>query len=158
MPEISADPYRNFRFRVLLDGVAVAGLSKMSAVKRTTETVEWREAGGNSTVRKMPGRSKMEPITLEAGLTQSTQFLEWAEQVSNPTGDGGTLANFRKPVTVQVLNMQGVAVKAFTLDRAWPSEFQATPEMDANANAVAITILKLEYESFSIDRSVKEPT
>ena len=99
------------------------------------------------------------PITLEAGLTHDKQFLEWANQMNNPQGDGAmSLREYRKEVTVEVLNMQGVKVMAFTLSRAWPSEFQALPEMDANANAVAIQMLKLEYEGFALDESVVEPT
>lgn len=149
------DPYRNFKFRVKWDNEYVAGLSKMSAVKRTTEVIEWREAGGDglnrSTVRKMPGRSKMEPITLESGLSQDTQFIEWAQQVNSPQGDGGiSLKDYRKTVTIEVLNLQGNPVLTFELERAWVSEFQALPEMDANANAVAIQSLKLEYERFKL--------
>jgi phage tail-like protein len=159
------DPYRNFKFRVKWDNEVVAGLSKMSAIKRTTEVIEWREAGPTtasgltrSAVRKLPGRSKMEPVTLEAGLSQDRQFLRWAEQVNNPLGDAAiSLLNYRKTVTIEVLNLQGAPVLAFNLERAWVSEFQALPEMDANANAVAIQMLKLEYERFSLDQSVTEP-
>ncbi len=151
MAQLNTDPYKNFKFQVLWDNKTVAGLSKMSAVKRTTETIEWREAGRASTVRKMPGRSKMEPITLEAGLTLDTQFLTWAQQLSQPTDDASTDPNYRKPVTIKVLDMQGKPVISFTLQGAWPSEFQAIPEMDSNANAVAITTLKLEYEGFVMD-------
>jgi phage tail-like protein len=162
------DPYRNFKFRVKWGGETVAGLSKMSAIKRITEVIEWREAGGTgvnrSTVRKLPGRSKMEPVTLESGLSQDRQFITWAEQVNNPQGDGNgapnrgvSLLNYRKNVTIEVLNLQGSPVISFILERAWPSEFQALPEMDANANAVAIQVLKLEYERFSLDTSVREP-
>lgn len=152
------DPYKNFKFRVIWDNQAVAGLSKMSAVKRMTEVVEWREAGGPSIIRKMPGRTKCEPITLEAGLTHDRQFLTWADQVNNPQGDAATsLINYRKEVTIEVLNMQGNAAIALKLRRAWVSEFQVVPEMDANANAVAIQTLKLEYEGFSIDDAVAEP-
>lgn len=152
------DPYKNFKFRVKWDNRYVAGLSKLSALKRATEAIEWREAGGPSIVRKLPGRSKFEPISLEAGLTHDKQFLEWANQVNNPDGDGAvSLRNYRKEVTIDVLNLQGQKVMAFTLSRAWPSEFQALPEMDANANAVAIQMLKLEFEGFKLDESVSEP-
>jgi len=152
------DPYKNFKFRVIWDNQPVAGLSKMSAVKHVTEVVEWREAGGASLIRKMPGRTKFEPITLEAGLTHDRQFLNWANQVSNPLGDAAmSLVNYRKEVTIEVLNMQGTPAIAFKLRRAWVSEFQALPEMDANANAVAIQILKLEYEGFELDEAVAEP-
>ncbi len=152
------DPYKNFKFRVKWDNRFVAGLSKVSALKRSTETIEWREAGGPSIVRKLPGRTKFEPITLEAGLTHDTQFMEWANQVNHPGGNGGTsLKSYRKEVILSILNLQGSEVMAFKLKRAWVSEFQAAPELDANANAVAIQSLKLEFEGFELDGSVKEP-
>ncbi len=163
MPQFSVnshrlDPYKNFKFRVSWDNTAVAGLSKMTALKRTTEVIEWREAGDNSVVRKLPGRSKFEPITLEAGLTHDTQFLDWANQVNNPQGDAAmSLKNYRKQVTIEVLNMQGTPVMAFTLNRAWVSEFQALPDLDANANAVAIQSIKIEHEGFSVNDTPQEP-
>jgi len=152
------DPYKNFRFRVAWDGRVVAALSKMSAVKKTTEAIEWRAAADGGTVRKLPGRTKFEPITFEAGLTHDRQFLNWANQVNNPLGEAAnSLLNYRKTIRVEVLNMQGTRVMAFQLARAWASEFQALPEMDANANAIAIQSLKIEYENFSLDLNVAEP-
>jgi phage tail-like protein len=147
------DPYKNFKFVVSWGNVPVpvAGLSKMSAIKRSTEVIEWREAGGPSVVRKLPGRTKFEPVTLESGLTHDTQLIEWADQVNSPLGDAAmSLKEYRKNVTVEVHNLQGTTVLGFTLYRAWVAEFQALPEMDANANAVAIQTLKLEYEGFKV--------
>jgi phage tail-like protein len=144
------DPYTNFKFWVKVDAVYVAGLSKMTAIKRTVEVVEWREAGDPSVIRKLPGRVKCEPVTLETGLTHDTLLIDWANQVSNPQGDAAmSLKNYRKEVTVEVHNLQGNPVAFFELHRAWPSEFQAVPDMDANANAVAIQSLKFEYEGFT---------
>ena len=163
MPQFSVnshriDPYKNFKFRVKWDNRYVAGLSKMSALKRSTEVIEWRESGGPSIVRKLPGRSKFEPITFEAGLTHDTQFVDWADQVNNPDGDAAmSLLNYRKEVIIEVLNLQGATAMAFKLNRAWVSEFQALPELDANANAVAIRTLKVEFEGFSQDLSATEP-
>ena len=152
------DPYKNFRFRVLIDGRAVAGLSKMSALKKTTEAIEWREAGDPSIVRKMPGRTKHEPITLEAGLTHDTTFEEWANLVNNLDGSAAmSLAKYRKDLAIEVLNLQGTTVLRFNVKRAWVSEYQATPEMDANANAVAITMIKIEHEGFQRDTTLAEP-
>jgi phage tail-like protein len=147
------DPYKNFKFRIYFSpsSTPVAAVSKMTAVKKTTEAIEWREAGGPSVVRKMPGRTKFEPVTLEAGVTHDKTFLDWAQQVNHPLGDAATSPlNFRREVIVEVLNMQGNPALEFTLHRAWPSEFQALPELDANANAIAIQTLKLEYEGFSV--------
>ncbi len=152
------DPYKNFRFRVSWEGRFVAALSKMSAVKKTTEAIEWRAAGDAGIVRKLPGRTKFEPITFEAGLTHDRQFLAWANQVNNPAGEAAnSLLNYRKTVTVQVLNMQSQIAMAINLQRAWASEFQVLPEMDGNANAVAIQTLKIEYENFVVDEAVAEP-
>ena len=163
MPQFSVnthrlDPYKNFKFVVRWEGQAVAGLSKMSAIKRSTEVIEWREAGGPSIVRKLPGRTKFEPVTLESGLSHDTQLIRWADQVNSVLGDPAmSLRNYRKDVTVEVNNMQGTKVMEFTLHRAWVAEFQALPEMDANANAVAIQTLKLEYEGFTVEK-VAEPS
>jgi phage tail-like protein len=152
------DPYKNFKFRILWEGTPVAGLSKMSAIKRSTEVIEWREAGGPSIVRKLPGRTKFEAVTMESGLSHDLKLIEWADQVNSPLGDAAmSLRNYRKDVTVQVNNLQGTRVIEFTLHRAWVAEFQALPEMDANANAVAIQTLKLEYEGFTME-DVAEPS
>jgi len=152
------DPYANFKFRLGWDNQYVAGLSKMSAIKRSTEVIEWREAGGPSIIRKIPGRTKFEPVTLESGLTHDQQLIALADLVNTPQGDAAmSLKNYRKEVTVEVLNLQATVVIRFILHRAWVAEFQAVPEMDANANAVAIQTLKLEYEGFSVDPGVKEP-
>lgn len=151
------DPYKNFRFRVSWDGRTVAALSKMSAIKKMTEAIEWRAAADSGIVRKLPGRTKYEPMTFEAGLTHDQQFLAWANQVNNPLGDAANSAlQYRKSVRVEVLNMQGLPAMTFKLLRAWASEFQAVPEMDANANAVAIQSLKIEYENFILDDAVAE--
>ncbi|NOK16268.1 phage tail protein [Corallococcus carmarthensis] len=153
-----SDPYKNFKFRVLIDGRPVAGLSKMSALKKSTEAVEWREAGDPSIVRKMPGRTKFEPITLEAGLTHDTTFEEWANLVNNLDGSAAmSLAKYRKDIAIEVLNLQSTPVLRFKVRRAWISEYQAAPEMDANANAVAITMVKIEHEGFQRDTTLTEP-
>lgn len=152
------DPYKNFRFRVSWDGRTVAALSKMSAIKKMVETIEWRASADSEMTRKFPGKIKYDPCTLERGLTHDRQFLEWANQVNNPAGAAAnSLLQYRKTVRVEVLNMQGNPVMAFNLIRAWVSEFQALPEMDANANAIAIESLKIEYENFILDEAVTEP-
>ena len=163
MPQFSvnshrADPYKNFKFRVLVDGRPVAGLSKMSALKKTTEAIEWREAGDPSIVRKLPGRTKFEPITMEMGLTHDSTFEDWANLVNNLEGPAAmSLAKYRKDIAIEVLNLQATPVLRFKVRRAWVSEYQATPEMDANANAVAITMIKIEHEGFARDTTLSEP-
>lgn len=155
------DPYKNFKFRVKWDGRYVAGVSKVSALKRTTEVVEHREGGDPSTGRKSPGRSKFEPITLERGVTHDPEFLRWANKVwSFGAGLGAetSLKDFRKDLLIEVYNEAGQLALAYKVYRCWVSDYQALPDLDANANAVAIEQIKLENEGWERDTEVAEPT
>jgi phage tail-like protein len=155
------DPYKNFKFRVKWDGRAVAGISKISPLRRTTEVVRHREGGDPSTSRKSPGRTEYEAITLERGLTHDSEFERWANAASLPGGvPGGEmgLRNFRKDIILEVYNEAGQVALAYHIRRCWVSEYQAVPDLDANANAVAIEHIKLENEGWSRDTSVQEPS
>jgi phage tail-like protein len=155
------DPYKNFKFRLRWDGRYVAGVSKVGSLKRTTEVVEHREGGDPSTSRKSPGRTKYEPITLERGLTHDLEFERWANRVWNfGAGLGAeiSLQNFRKDIIIEVYNEAGQLALAYKVYRCWISEFQSLPELDANANAVAIQMIKLENEGWERDTEVTEPT
>jgi phage tail-like protein len=154
------DPYKNFKFRVKWDGRYVAGASKVGALKRTTELVEHREGGDPSTTRKSPGRTKFEAITLERGVTHDPEFERWANKVWNfgaGLGAESSLKDFRKDIIVELYNEAGQLAKAWKVFRCWVSEFQALPELDANANAVAIESIKLENEGWERDLDVVEP-
>ncbi|HKQ05847.1 MAG TPA: phage tail protein [Blastocatellia bacterium] len=153
----SHDPYRGFRFQVQWDGRTVAGLSKCSALKKSTEMVEWREAGDPSTSRKLPGKTKFDAITLTAGITQDHTFEEWANKVNNFSGKPElSLKDFRKDIIINVLNEDGQKVLAYKVFNCWVSEYQAMPDLDASANAVMIQTLKLENEGWERDTNVKE--
>jgi phage tail-like protein len=153
------DPYRNFKFRVKVDNQYVAGLSKCTALKRTTEVTPWREGGDPSTSRQLPGKTKYEAVTLEAGLTHDLTFESWANLVHNFQGDAaGSLRNFRKDIIIDVYNEAGQKVHSYKLFRCWVSEYQALPDLDASANAVAIQHIKIENEGWERDPSVTEPT
>ena len=155
------DPYRNFKFKIKWDNEYVAGLSKCSALKRTTDVVDWREAGDNSLTRKLPGSTKFEPITLEAGLTHDTAFEDWANLVNNfNTGDPGmSLKDFRKDnISIDVFNLQGTLAMSYIVHRCWVAEFQALPELDASGNAVMIQTLQIVHEGWERDTVVTEPT
>ena len=153
------DPYKNFKFRVRWDGRYVAGISKVGMLKRTTEVVKHREGGDPSSSRKSPGRTEYDPITLERGVTHDTEFEQWANKVWNfGSGLGAevSLKDFRKDITIELYNLQGVKVKAWQVFRCWPSEFIAVPELDANANAVAFETIVLQNEGFARDEAVVE--
>jgi phage tail-like protein len=154
------DPYKNFKFRVKWNGRYVAGVSKVSALKRTTEVVEHREGGDPSTTRKSPGRTKYESITLERGVTHDIDFEQWANKVWNfgsGLGAESSLADFRKDVIIEMYNEAGQLALAYRVFRCWVSDYQALPDLDANANAIAIQTLKLENEGWERDYEVAEP-
>ena len=155
------DPYKNFKFRVKWDGRYVAGISKVSALKRTTEVVKHREGGDPSTSRKSPGRTEFEAITLERGVTHDTDFEAWAAkvwQVGATLGSEVSLADLRKDLILDFYNEAGQLAISYKIYRAWVSEYQALPDLDANANAVAIQHIKLENEGWERDTAVTEPT
>ena len=151
------DPYKNFKFRVKWDGQTVAGVSKVGALKRTTEVVSHREGGDLSTPLHSPASSKFEPIMLERGISFAPEFQEWANLVYNHQGDGAvSLKNFRKDITIELLNLQGTVVRAYHVFRCWVSEYTAQPELDANANAIAFESITVQNEGFQRDEAVVE--
>ncbi|MGE0878936.1 MAG: phage tail protein [Acidimicrobiia bacterium] len=154
------DPYKGFKFRVKWDGKYVAGVDKISALKRTTEVVDHREGSDLSTTHKSPGMTKYDAITLERGITHDTEFETWANKVWNrdaPRGAETALAAFRKDVVIELLNEAGQVVLAYQVMRAWPSEYQALPDLDAGASAVAFERIVLQHEGWRRDTSVNEP-
>jgi len=154
------DPYKNFKFRVKWDGKYVAGVSKVSSLKRTTEVVKHREGGDPSSSRKSPGRTEYEAITLERGVTHDKEFEQWANKVWNfgaGLGSESSLKDFRKEMIIEVYNEAGQLAISYKVFRAWVSEFQALPDLDANANAVAIQHIKLENHGWARDPSLAEP-
>ena len=150
------DPYKNFKFLVYFGDSTdpVAGISQVSALRRTTEVIEHRSGGDPSTVIKTPGRTSYEPITLQRGVTTSTVFVEWANLVWNfGSGLGAevSLKDFRRDIRIALLNEAGQVVLQYNVYRCWVSEFEAMPELNSNANAIAIEMIRLEHEGWERD-------
>ena len=155
------DPYKNFKFRVKWDGKFVAGVSKVTGLKKTTEVVKHRQGGDPSSSRKSPGRTEYDAVTLDRGVTHDTEFEKWANKVWNfGSGLGAevSLKDFRKDLILEVYNEAGQLALAYKIYRCWVSEFLALPDLDANANAIAIQHIKLENEGWERDYDVKEPS
>lgn len=155
------DPYKNYKFRVKWDGRYVAGISKVGALKRTTEVITHREGGDPSSPRHSPGQSKYEPITLERGVTHDKEFEQWANKVWNfGSGLGAevSLQDFRKDLILELMNEAGQVAIAYRIYRCWVSEFTAMPDLDASANEVAIQSIQLQNEGWERDTEVTEPS
>ena len=155
------DPYKNFKFKIKWDGKYVAGVSKISSLKRTTEVVKHREGGDASSSRKSPGRTEYDAITLERGVTHDDAFEAWASKVwlqGAGLGKEVTLKDFRKDLIIEMYNESGQLAISYKIYRCWVSEYQAFPDLDSNANAVAIQHIKLEHEGWERDTATTEPT
>lgn len=161
------DPYKNFKFKLKFVGSTdyIAGISKVGGLKRKTDVVTHRVGGDPSTSRKSPGRTEYDPITLERGVTHDVDFEQWANRVwnfsvPNPSAAGGremSLADFRRDLIIELFNEAGQAVLRYVVYRCWVSEYQSLPDLDSNANAVAIQSIKLENEGWKRDESLTEP-
>jgi len=151
------DPYKNFKFQISWDGRVVLGVSKVGALKRTTEVVK-HKSGGESHEHKSPGRTSYEGISIERGLTHDPEFEKWANMVHTYDGDPlMDLAGYKKELTLDMLNEKGQVAKRYFLHGCWVSEFTASPDLDANANAVAIESMKIELEGWERDTGTGEP-
>jgi phage tail-like protein len=153
------DPYKSYRFLVYfgLDTTPVAAVSKVSALKRSSEVIEYKD-GGSPIILKGLGRTKYEPITLERGLTYDSAFVEWANaaQVLDKGAASQSLKNLRKELRIDLLNEAGQPVYRFLVHACWVSEYQALPDLDAGANAIAIEHIRLENHGWEQDRTLTE--
>jgi phage tail-like protein len=162
MPQFSVnpsriDPYKKFKFIIMWDNKPVAGVSKMSPLKRTTDVIAYREGGDANVEHKSPGKTRYAPIVLERGVTHDPEFETWANLVFNKSSGSISLKTFRKDITIQMLNEAGQVALAYKVVRCWVSEYVALPELDASQNAVAIQSITLEHEGWERDTSVAEP-
>jgi phage tail-like protein len=151
----SLDPFKSSRFRVMWDGRYVAGISRVGPLRRTTEVIVQRD-GGESVGHRLPGETRYEPITLERGITFDTDFEKWATMGAGPEPIQD-LRNFRKDIAIELYNEAGQLVLRYLVHRCWVSEYQALPDLDAGANAVAIEHIRIENEGWERDTSVAPP-
>lgn len=154
------DPYKNYRFLVYFGEATnpVAGVSKVSGLKRSSDVIDTKE-GGNPIILKGLGRTKYEPITLERGVTHDDEFERWANAAQElDAGSPRTrLGALRQNIRIELLNEAGQVAQRYKVHRCWVSEFQALPDLDAGANAIALEHIKLEHEGWERDRTVEEP-
>jgi phage tail-like protein len=152
------DPYKTYMFRIKDGERTVLAVSKVGPLKQTTQVVTYRSGGDNSWERKSPGRTSFDSIMLERGLTHDREFERWAKMVSSWDGDPTKdLVNYKRDLTLEVMNERGQVAMRYYLHDCWVSEYTAMPELDAAANAIAVESLKLEIEGWSRDTETMEP-
>jgi len=153
------DPYKTYKFLVYFNPSTspVAAVSKVSALKRSADVIEYKQ-GGDGLILKGLGRMKYDPITMERGVTFDTDFEDWANaaQVLKSGAPTTSLAKLRKELTIELLNEEAQPVHRYFVHRCWVSEFQALPDLDAGANAIAIEHIKVENEGWERDTALAE--
>lgn len=138
------DPYKNFKFRVSMDGAVVTGVTRASALRRTVEVTEYRDGGDPTAVRRLPGRVVYEPFTLERPLDGDRSFEDWANLVGS-TAPGGP-ATYRRSVRIEAVDKGERLLLAYDVVGCWPSEYRVLPELRES--------LTLVPEGWQRDRSV----
>jgi phage tail-like protein len=155
------DPYKQFKFRIKWDGRYVPGICRVSGLVRKTDVIIHREGGDPSSSRQSPGATSYEPIQLLRGRTHDNMFEEWAKKVWNhgeALGSEVSLKDFRKDITIELLNESGQLVMAFKVFRCWPSEYTPLGELDATRTSVSFESITLQHEGWERDTSISEPT
>jgi len=148
------DPYSGYSFRVKWDGRLVAGITRVSALTRTTAVVEYREGGNTGATRKLPGVTGFEAITLERGITHDADFEAWARLVA---GTAEPQLVFRKEVRIEVYDGHGRLALAYNVHRCWPSEYVALGGLETGSECALIQSLTLQNEGWERDTSIKTP-
>lgn len=154
------NPYKNYRFLVYFAKTTtpVAAVSKVGAVKRSSDVIEYKE-GGNAVTLKGLGRTSYDPITLERGITQDKDFITWANyaQVLDQGHPNTSLANLRREVSIVLLNEEAQPVLRYLIHRCWVSEYQALPDLEGDGSTVAIETIRIENEGWEQDLTLAEP-
>jgi len=152
------EPFKNFRFRVRWDGRYVAGVTRITGLRRRSEVVRHNEGGDPAIGRKSPGRTEFESVSLERGVSNDKGFETWANQVwsMGSVNDQPGPKEFRKDIVIELYDDAGRLAVAYKLLRCWVSEYQALPDLDVGANSVAVETIKLEIEGWERDTQVTE--
>jgi phage tail-like protein len=137
------DPLGNYNYRVELDGIQVGGFSEASGLESSIESIEYREGGENTTVRKLPGKTTYTDIGLRRGITEGDNALsEWHREAAE-----GTIS--RRSGSIVVLDRAGQEVLRYNFFNAWPMKW-SPPDFNATANEVAIEELTLAHEGLEL--------
>lgn len=166
------DPLEKFRFAVswTSDGdsettsLVRVGFHDIQMPKRTTTKGEYREGLDPDIPQLFAGLSRMEDVTLSRGVIiddQNNEFYKWASAVHNPTAghEGREVVKarrtdaasneYRKDITVQMLDREGNVARQWTLFQAFPISFVPGADLNAEEDGEkSLESLTVGYEDF----------
>jgi phage tail-like protein len=137
------DPYRNFRFKVEIDGIQQAGFSEVTGFDATVDPIDYREGTDPTHVRKLTGLTKFGNVTLKWGVTDSTELYDWHRQIVN-----GQIV--RKALTITAMDELGNPKAQWHVVEAWPSKYDPA---DFNAKGNDLAIETMEFVNEGIERT-----
>lgn len=135
------DPYKNFRFRVEIDGIVQSGFSEVIMPESTSDLIEYREGNQPTHVNKLPGLTKYGKLVLKGGITASMDLSNWRKLVEQ-----GKIKNARRNMAVILIDEEGNDAARWEFGGAWPIKYDA-PDLTAKGNDVAIEILEIVFET-----------
>ena len=136
------DPYRQFRFRVEIEGIARAGFNECSFADTTTDPVEYRDGTDPPIFRKLSGLTKYGNITVKWVITDAMDLYNWRQKVI----DKGAL-DARKNISIVLIDEAGEDKARWDIEEAWPSKYDP-PDFSAKGNEVAIETMEIVHEGF----------
>jgi phage tail-like protein len=134
------DPYRNFRFRVEIDGIQIAGFAEATIPDSTTDVTDYREGTDLPFQRKLSGLTKYGNITLKRGLTDSMDLYNWKKLVE----DSGAITA-RKNISLILIDEEGNDKVQWDINEAWPTKYDSS-DFSAKANDVVIESFEIVHE------------
>jgi phage tail-like protein len=142
------DPFGNFRFKLELGDIEVAGFAECTGLNIETKVMEYKEGGNNATTLKFPEPSTFGNITLKRGVTNSNELIEWQLDVVSGTFSKNSRSN-NPSIAIVLMNEKGEDVRRWNLIRAFPTKWVG-PDLKASASEVAIETLELTHEGIQI--------
>ena len=133
------DPFRGFKFRVVIDGINKAGFREVSGLDASTDSVDYREGDGDS-ILKLAGLKKFSNITLKRGITDDQDIWKWRSMVMD-----GKIKDARKNGQIILLDDEGKSAAEWTFTDGWPTKLTG-PTFNATANEVALDTLEIAHE------------
>ena len=136
------DPFRNFKFRLEIDGISQANFSEVTIGETATDAVDYREGTDPSHVRKLDGLTKYGNITLKWGVTTSMDLYNWHKAIV-----AGQIQSNRKQVAIVVQDESGADKARFVVSQAWPVKYQPSA-LNGKGAEVFVELLDLANEGF----------
>ena len=154
------NPYLTYNFLVKWNNAYVAAVTNVSGLTRKTEVVSFHAGGQPQSAFKIPGQTDYEPVRLSRGITTDTAFETWANMMwfypnTQKLGNEVDLDHFRQPMQIELYDQAGRLLLRYNLYNCWPSEYTALPDLDSEANTVALASMTIEHEGWDRDLTVQ---